>query len=544
MAEILFVINNVVSPPRSSLTAPDIGYSESNYGSVTPTSPVFINAIIENSAPSLLSINYNLALVNIAPATSAFAVTVNSVLRTVSLVAISGSKVNLTLSSPVVYGNVVTVAYTKPATNPLQTSSGGQAATITAQSVTNNVSAPIPVYASSTIENASPSVLSIYYNLALANTVPATSAFSVTVNSVLRTVSSVAISGSKVNLTLSTPVVHGNVVTVAYTKPASNPLQTSTGGQAATITAQSVTNNVSASIPVYTSSTIENSTPSVLSINYNLALANIIPATSAFTVTVNSVLRTVSSVAISGSKVNLALSTPVVYGNVVTVAYTKPTSNPLQTSSGGQAATMTAQAVTNNCNEPIVINNPPVPIVNYPEKSFSGFVYEINASNSYDQDNDLLLFDWTVPDEIKVSSVSGSIIRFLAPVVSTTTPYDILLKVSDGTVVVQNSFRINVDPYKPELAKSLVTSTDASSYDKADYPKNAVDGNLETKWTSFGTDEWLLINLSKPFNISFIQIAFLTDQKFESYFDVFASTDNISRYLNSCGSCFYPTGKS
>ncbi|MDZ7634156.1 MAG: Ig-like domain-containing protein [Bacteroidales bacterium] len=36
----------------------------------------------------------------------------------------------------------LTVAYTKPATNPLQTSAGGQAASLTAQNVTNNVGAP------------------------------------------------------------------------------------------------------------------------------------------------------------------------------------------------------------------------------------------------------------------------------------------------------------------------------------------------------------------------------------------------------------------
>ena len=81
---------------------------------------------------------------------------------------------------------------------------------------------------------------------------------------------------------------------------------------------------------------------------YNLTLANIVPATSAFTVTVNSVTRTVSSVSISGTKVMLTLASPVVYGNIVTVAYTKPSTNPLQTSSGGQAATITAQSVINN----------------------------------------------------------------------------------------------------------------------------------------------------------------------------------------------------
>ena len=107
------------------------------------------------------------------------------------------------------------------------------------------------------------------------------------VNAIARTVSSVAISGTKVLLTLSSPVAYGDVVTVAYTKPATNPLQTAAGGQAASISAQNVTNNVAAVIPVYVSSVIENATPAILEMTYNLTLANIVPAASAFTVMVN-----------------------------------------------------------------------------------------------------------------------------------------------------------------------------------------------------------------------------------------------------------------
>jgi hypothetical protein len=87
---------------------------------------------------------YSTTLANIVPAASAFTVQVNSVTRTVSSVSISGTKVLLTLSSPVVYGNTVTVAYTKPATNPLQTSTGAQASSISAKTVTNNVAAVSP----------------------------------------------------------------------------------------------------------------------------------------------------------------------------------------------------------------------------------------------------------------------------------------------------------------------------------------------------------------------------------------------------------------
>ncbi len=181
-----------------------------------------------------------------------------------------------------------------------------------------------PIYVSSVIENATPSRLEVTYNLNLANVVPASSAFSVWVNSSARTVSAVAISGTKVLLTLANPVVFGDAVTVAYIKPASNPIQTVAGGQAASITAQNVTNNVAAVNPIYVSSVIENATPSRLEMTYNLNLANIVPASSAFSVRVNSSARTVSSVAISGTKVLLTLASPVVYGDVVTVAYTKP----------------------------------------------------------------------------------------------------------------------------------------------------------------------------------------------------------------------------
>ena len=92
-----------------------------------------------------------------------------------------------------------------------------------------------------------------------------------------------------------------------------------------------MTNNVAAVIPVYVSSVIENATPSRLEMTYNLTLANIVPAASAFTVTVNSSTRSVTSVAISGTKVLLTLASPVVYGDAVTIAYTKPTTNQLQT---------------------------------------------------------------------------------------------------------------------------------------------------------------------------------------------------------------------
>jgi hypothetical protein len=94
---------------------------------------------------------------------------------------------------------------------------------------------------------------------------------------------------------------------------------------------------------------------------YSVTLANVVPAASAFSVTVNSAARAVSTVAISGKKVLLTLSGPVVSGNVVTVSYTKPASNPLQTSTLGTAASISNQPVTNGC-----INNAPTAIITSP----------------------------------------------------------------------------------------------------------------------------------------------------------------------------------
>ncbi len=110
--------------------------------------------------------------------------------------------------------------------------------------VAPTATAPTPIYQGSVIENATPSVLVMTYDLSLSNVVPSSSSFSVKVNSGSRTISSVTLSGTKVSLKLATPVINGDVVTVAYTKPSSNPLQTSEGGQAASFSSTAVTNNV------------------------------------------------------------------------------------------------------------------------------------------------------------------------------------------------------------------------------------------------------------------------------------------------------------
>src|SRR5450759_604824 len=142
---------------------------------------------------------------------------------------------------------------------------------------------------------------------------------------------------------------YGNVVTVSYTQPSTNPLQTTTGVQAITIGAQTVTNSVIGITPVYVSSVIAGATPSLLEMTYNQTLASIVPAAASFTVLVNSVVRTINTVVISGTKIQLTLVSRIASGDIVTVSYIIPAGNPIQTIAGGIATGFNNQTVINNC---------------------------------------------------------------------------------------------------------------------------------------------------------------------------------------------------
>ncbi|MZQ49076.1 MAG: hypothetical protein GT598_08730 [Bacteroidales bacterium] len=505
---------------------------------VSAPAPVYTESSVENSAPARIVMKFNLTLANIVPATSAFTVTVNSAVRSISSISISGASVNLNLSSQVAYGDVITVAYTKPSSNPLQTTSGGQAASFPAQRVTNRLSAPALVFTGASVENSAPARIVMRYNVTLANVVPAVSAFKVTVNSVNRTVSSLSISGTTVNLNLSSQVAHGDIITVAYAKPSSNPLQATTGMQAESLSAQSVKNNLQAPIPVYSSSVIENASPSRIGITYSLALANIIPPPSAFRVTVNSAAVDVTNVSISDSKVFLTLKSPVKYGDVVTMSYTRPSANPIQTTAGGVAASINAQTVTNRVEDS---NSPPVVVVNYDPSSYSGFVNELDASGSYDPNKDNLTFTWKIPGNIPVSATKGSKIQYLSPVVTENQKVVFTVTVSDGKTSKSKSIPVEILPYKPELEVAEVLNVEASSYQGSNYPYNILDGNLATMWAVNGDNQWLILELKDMFNVQHVKLAFHTGQKKESYFDILGSNDkeNWEPILIKSNSCAF-----
>ncbi len=132
-----------------------------------------------------------------------------------------------------------------------------------------------------------------------------------------------------------------------------------------------------AQIPAYSGAVISDASPSRIDITFSLALGNIVPTLSAFSILVNGASRGVTFVAVSGTMVSLTLASPFLYGDRVTLAYTKPATNPLQTTAGGQVASFTAQTVINNRLAPV--NSPPLITISSPTKS-SGFTAPANIT--------------------------------------------------------------------------------------------------------------------------------------------------------------------
>lgn len=230
--------------------APDLGAFESGMAAPSvPAAPTTVltyqSSSVKNTNPSVVEVVYNLTIASgIVPAVSAFEVRVNSVARTISSLSMTDKNVYLTLSSPVKFGETLTLSYTKPSTNPLQCTSGTQAESVAAKAVTNSVLAPVPVYVSSAVDNDTPNKIEMTYNDKLASIIPASNAFVTTVNGTAVSVQSVVIAENIVTLTLPSALTSKDVVTVAYTQPVSNPLQSLQGAKAETITGQSVTNNI------------------------------------------------------------------------------------------------------------------------------------------------------------------------------------------------------------------------------------------------------------------------------------------------------------
>src|SRR3990167_2186121 len=205
------------------------GYWEAG---VDTTVPRLFLAFVDGSSLWLL---YDEALdTGSVPAVGDFAVVVAGGADVVTVVAVNGSAVKLTLTTAATEGQVVTVSYTAGA-SPIQDSAGNDAANLVAQSV-ENFTDPVVVP-----DTQAPRLSKIYgsgtqivldYDEQLTENSPTITAFAVLVNSGAVTESSPVVEGHIVRFTISTALISSDTFTVAYTAGAT-PIQDLAGNNAA-----------------------------------------------------------------------------------------------------------------------------------------------------------------------------------------------------------------------------------------------------------------------------------------------------------------------
>ena len=295
----------------------------------TDTAPVAESAEVTGAS---ISITFDQDLdSDVTPATTAFAVSVDSQAAAISAVSLTDEVVELTLSSAADSDDVVTVSYTKPSTGGLQDETGNQVESF--GPLTATYTAPAAP-SSATVDGAT---LTITFDEDLATTsAPLAAAFSVAG----QTVSSPTVATRTVTLTLSPGVAEGATITASYdpTQAGTAPLRGTDGLDVAAFSALQVTNQTDTA-PAFLRGSVNGQT-TTLTFDQALDSTSVPPVVSqglstlsAFRVTVNEVRVGYNAIQVSGSSVSISLLQAVAPADVVKVQYQVQTNMPLQDTS-------------------------------------------------------------------------------------------------------------------------------------------------------------------------------------------------------------------
>ncbi len=284
----------------------------------TDTAPV-ADSIAVNGAALKIVFDQALATTSV-PAATAFTVKVGTMTNAVTAVAISDRTVTLTLTSAATHSDAVTVAYSRPAANPLKDGTNNQVADFGPSSATNNTPVPLPTLSSAAVNGSS--VTLTFSGSLKNNSALAAGAFSFTPAT---TVSSASASGTTATITLQQRVADGATLSISYTEPetASSGLQAADGRSIADFS-MSLVNNTDDAPTAASAET--NVAGTEIAVSFSEALttdASGTPAASAFSITGSAAA---SSVAVSGSTATITLASAVAEGAALNLAYAKPTS--------------------------------------------------------------------------------------------------------------------------------------------------------------------------------------------------------------------------
>ncbi len=277
-------------------------------------------------------------------------------------VAVDGNTVTLTLedADAAVHDQTVGVLYQKPTGTPLRDLSGNEVENFGISPpvlVTNNTP---PGFKSARVNGAA---LVITFEGALdTGSVPAASAFTVTVDGTVQTPAGVAfhersagmVEPDQVELTLDPPVGFGQAeVSVRYEAPDTNPLRDAGNANLPvpgfSLSREKVENTTpnDTTPPSFMSASVDGDT---LAIKFTEPLdesSGLVAERFKFKVG-TSIEEDAAEIGVEGDTVTLTLGDPVVHGDVVRVRYERLTSNPIRDLAGQALATFGFEAVTND----------------------------------------------------------------------------------------------------------------------------------------------------------------------------------------------------
>ena len=236
----------------------------------------------DTTPPTLVSTTVNVATVTMTfsealdetsvPGVNAFRVNAwgarPQYLLSPAAVAISGSKVILTVHEPVTEQHGLNAYYRRPGSGSKLRDLAHNEVEDTQFLPADNLTPPEPVVMRARTAADGSAVVITFSEVLHQSTKPADSAWTVTVDGAERPVSGSAISGSAVRLLLASMVTEGQAVSVSYAKPDSGGLRDPSGNAAESFTGQTVRNTVRPPSGPPTDVTVTGATAGSLSVSW------------------------------------------------------------------------------------------------------------------------------------------------------------------------------------------------------------------------------------------------------------------------------------
>jgi FKBP-type peptidyl-prolyl cis-trans isomerase len=317
-----------VSYNGTDITAIDGGVFESfadrAVDNVMPVPAPVVTGATTNATGTVIILRFNKAMNNPAGKHAEFIYQVNGgSAQSLSAAALNVYPIKIDLrtsSTPIAYGDTVTVSYTG---TDITATDGGVLESFRGQSVDNAMPVPAPVVTGATT-NATGTVITLRFNKAMNNPAGKHAEFTYHINGgSAQSISAAALNADpmKIDLTTSgTPIAYGDTVTVSYT---GTDITATDGGVLESFGGLSDENAIPA--PAITGATT-NAAGTIITLRFNKAMNNPAGKHAEFIYQVNGGLaQSISAAALNAdpTKIDLTTSgTPIAYGDTVTVSYT------------------------------------------------------------------------------------------------------------------------------------------------------------------------------------------------------------------------------